>query len=75
MPTCQQCSFFALIDGHPAGAGICCCEPPKPFPAMGNPGPLVMAKPQAQPVTIGLDPPVAADRKACRHFRRDLELN
>jgi hypothetical protein len=74
MRTCQQCCFFAPIEAHPAGAGVCCGEPPKAFPTMTAPGSVMRPGMAAQPMTIGLDPPVAADRRACRYFQ-PVDLN
>ena len=68
MRTCSQCSFFAPIKGHKDGAGVCCVNPPTPYPAMGQASMVRMPTPQPQNVTIGLDPPVAADRIACRRY-------
>jgi hypothetical protein len=72
MPTCQQCQYFQPIPDHPAGTGTCCGEPPRPYPAMGQVGPLVRPAAAPQQMTIGLDPPVAHDRRACRFYKPEI---
>lgn len=68
--TCRSCQYFAAIERHPAGAGHCCVNPPTAVPMMAGPqANLVRSQPvQAQPLTLGLDPPVVPDRIACRFY-------
>lgn len=69
--TCKSCRFFEPLRGHPQGIGNCCVNPPTAVPTMGNVGPVVGAR-VPQPMTLGIDPPVAPTRRACRHYSRDF---
>jgi hypothetical protein len=69
--TCGNCWYFEPIQGHPARGenlvGSCLVEPPRAFPTVMPQSALqVPVAPQA--ALQGVDPPVRAGRRACRHW-------
>ena len=65
--TCGKCAYFWDMEGVP-DQGYCCYERPTVIPAMQ----LAPLQPGAmRPTTMGIDPPIRRDRRACHHYLPD----